>query len=73
MTATSAGQPIREAVRKNTHLIDHVIDLTLRGPVKGEMSDTNPFVGHNARAGVHDDSPNIVPWAAGKYSVVSMR
>jgi len=64
MTVVSDGQPIRETVRKDEELIRHVVDLVNRGPVNGIMSDENPYVGDNAKAGLHDDSPNIVAWAA---------
>jgi hypothetical protein len=66
MTVVSDGQPIREVVRDDKALISRLVDLASRGPVKGKMSNENPYVGDNAKAGIHDNSPNIVAWAAGE-------
>mmetsp|Transcript_14069 Transcript_14069/g.21493 ORF Transcript_14069/g.21493 Transcript_14069/m.21493 type:complete len:429 (-) Transcript_14069:141-1427(-) len=65
LTITSDGSSIRQKMVADSALIKKLKNLACLGPVKGEMTDQNPYVGVNAVVGgTHDESSNIVPWAA---------
>jgi hypothetical protein len=60
----SDGSKVRHDMLSDPQLVQRLITLACQGPVTGKRSSINPFPGVNAIAGEHDDSPNIVPWAA---------
>lgn len=65
MSVTSDGNSIRKGLVADAELVNKLKKLACLGPVKGEMTDQNPYVGVNAViGGAYDESPNIVSWAA---------
>lgn len=54
----SEGSSVRRTAMKDEELYEKLGSLVCQGPVKGEMSDENPFPGDNAVIGKHDSSPN---------------
>jgi len=60
----SDGTDVRQAIATDEVLLEAVTLLACTGPVSGPMSTSNPFPGQNARLNEHNDSPNIVAWAA---------
>jgi hypothetical protein len=63
-TMLSDGEAVRQAMLSDEKLVRRLIDLACWGPVRGEMTTDNPFVGENAIVGTHDGASTIVPWAA---------
>jgi hypothetical protein len=66
LPVTSEGTSMRLTTLKEPRLVPHLVHLTcdlsvLQG---GEMTDTNPFPGDNARVGRDENSSNLVSWAA---------
>lgn len=64
LTVVSDGASIRQEILKDDKLVDVLIDYVCEGPVEEPLADVNPFPGGFAKVGEHDDSPNIVTWAA---------
>jgi hypothetical protein len=60
----SDGSKVRYDMLSDGALVERLVQLTCQGPVRGKRSKSNPFPGVNAISGEHDDSPNVVPWAA---------
>eukprot|EP00546_Thalassionema_frauenfeldii_P009193 CAMPEP_0178921992 /NCGR_PEP_ID=MMETSP0786-20121207/15885_1 /TAXON_ID=186022 /ORGANISM="Thalassionema frauenfeldii, Strain CCMP 1798" /LENGTH=419 /DNA_ID=CAMNT_0020596265 /DNA_START=121 /DNA_END=1380 /DNA_ORIENTATION=- len=61
----SDGSIIRKEIMADSDLINTLKKLSCQGPVRGKMTDKNPYVGKNAIiGGAYDESPNIVAWAA---------
>lgn len=63
-TMLSDGEAVRQQMLSDQELVRSLIDLACQGPVRGEMTTDNPFVGENAIVGTHDRASTIVPWAA---------
>jgi len=65
MTVISDGSSIRKELAADSQLVNRLKKLACLGPVKGDMTEQNPYVGMNAvPGGAYDESPNIVSWAA---------
>ena len=60
----SDGDRVRREIANDTDLINKLVQYACQRPVKGRMTRTNPYPGENAQVGVHDESPNLVAWAA---------
>mmetsp|Transcript_29832 Transcript_29832/g.45471 ORF Transcript_29832/g.45471 Transcript_29832/m.45471 type:complete len:420 (-) Transcript_29832:87-1346(-) len=61
----SDGSSIRKDLLNDSDLVNTLKKLACQGPVRGDMTDENPYVGKNAIiGGAYDESPNIVSWAA---------
>ncbi|KAI2503921.1 hypothetical protein MHU86_10568 [Fragilaria crotonensis] len=63
-TMNSDGEAVRQEMLGDQELVRSLIGLACRGPVGGEMTSDNPFVGENAIVGTHDEASSIVAWAA---------
>jgi len=65
MEVVSDGDAIRKEILADSDLIHALKNLACLGPIRGEMTEENPYVGQNAKiGGVHDNSSNIAAWAA---------
>jgi hypothetical protein len=60
----SDGHAVRQEMANDEQLITKLKELACLGPVAGKKSESNPFPGHNAVAGQHDNAPTVVAWAA---------
>ena len=63
-TMLSDGDAVRQEMLSDQELVSSLIGLACRGPVRGEKTIDNPYVGENAIIGTHDEASSIVPWAA---------
>jgi hypothetical protein len=61
----SDGSRVRYDMSQDSALVERLVELTCQGPVTGKRSsNSNPFPINAVANSEHDDSPNIVPWAA---------
>jgi hypothetical protein len=66
MRILSNGEAIRQEMLENHKLMDRLMELACTGPVQGEMTSTNPYIGENAKSSMmhhHEESSNILAWA----------
>lgn len=62
---STSDESVRKDMVQDSKLVDSLMELACRGPVQGEMTSTNPFIGENAEiGGPHEESSNILAWAA---------
>jgi hypothetical protein len=57
--------PVRLAMLSISNLVENLLEWSCTGPVHGEPTDENPFVGESAQYGTTDEHhENLLPWAA---------
>jgi hypothetical protein len=63
-TMLSDGEAVRQEMLRDVNLVARLNNLACMGPVRGDMTLDNPYVGKNAVIGKHDEASTIVAWAA---------